>query len=142
MLVHFPIAFWSCAVVADVASFCRPEPFAPGLVAGIAFGALALGCISGLLAMIAGIVDFLDVPRDSPARDVSVTHLMAMSSAWLVFLVALALHGYPPTAPVTLAALIVSVAGFLAMAYGAWLGGKLVYEHAVGINKGGDTRSI
>jgi len=142
VLVHFPIVFWSCAVVADVASFHRPESFAPGLVAGVAFGALALGCISGLLAMIAGIVDFLDVPRDSPARDLSITHLMAMCSAWLVFLVALALHGYPPSTPVTLAALIASVAGFLAMAYGAWLGGKLVYEHAVGMKKSGDTRSI
>jgi uncharacterized membrane protein len=81
------------------------------------------------------------VPRDSPARDVSITHLMAMCSAWLVFLVALTLHGYPPTTPVSPAALIASAAGFLAMAYGAWLGGKLVYEHGVGAKEGGDTRA-
>jgi len=137
MLVHFPIVFWSCALVADVVSIFLPESIA----AVIAFGSLALGCITGLLAMIAGIVDFLGVPRDSPARDVSITHLMAMCSAWLVFLVALALHGYPPTTPVPPAALIASAAGFLAMAYGAWLGGKLVYEHGVGAKKGGDTRA-
>ena len=128
MLVHFPIVFWSCTVAADVASLVLPGSFA----AEIAFGALALGCITGLIAMAAGIVDFLGVSRDSPARDVSITHLMAMCSAWLVFLVALALHGFPPKTPVPLAALIASVAGFLAMAYGAWLGGKLVYEHGVG----------
>jgi len=137
MLVHFPIVFWSCTLVADVVSIFLPESIA----AAIAFGSLALGCITGLLAMIAGIVDFLGVSRDSPARDVSITHLMAMCSAWLVFLVALALHGYPPTTPVPPAALIASAAGFLAMAYGAWLGGKLVYEHGVGAKKGGDTRA-
>jgi uncharacterized membrane protein len=128
MLVHFPIVFWSCTVVADVVSLVLPGSFA----AEIAFGALALGCITGLLAMIAGIVDFLDVPRESPARDVSVTHLIAMCSAWLVFLVALALHGFPPQTPVPLAGVIASVAGFLSMGYGAWLGGRLVYEHGVG----------
>jgi len=128
MLVHFPIVFWSCALVADVVSVITRVPFA----AEIAFGALALGCVTGLLAMVAGIVDFRDVPRECPEHDVSVSHLMAMCSAWLVFLVALALHGYPPKTPVTLAALFASAAGFLVMAYGAWLGGRLVYQYRVG----------
>ena len=128
MLVHFPIVFWSCAVAADVVGqFTQPS-----LASGVALGALALGCASGLLAMIAGVLDFLDVPQDSPARGPAITHLMTMCSAWLIFLVALALHGYPPTTPVPIAALIASAAGFLAMAYGAWLGGKLVYEFGVG----------
>ena len=128
MLVHFPIVFWSCTLVADLASRVTHAP----LAAEIAMGALSLGCISGLLAMVAGIVDFLDVPRDSPAREVAISHVMAMCSAWLIFGVSLALHGYPPKTPVSLAALIVSAAGLLAMAYGAWLGGKLVYQFRVG----------
>ena len=129
MLVHFPIVFWSCTLVADVVSLITRASLATEL----AFGALAIGCVSGLLAMVAGIVDFLDVPRESPARDVSVSHLMAMCSAWLIFLVALALRGFPPTTPVTIAALIASAAGFLTMAYGAWLGGRLVYQYRVGM---------
>jgi uncharacterized membrane protein len=128
MLVHFPIVFWSCAVAADaVGQFTQPT-----LAAEVAFGTLALGCLSGLLAMIAGVLDFVDMAQDSPARGPAVTHLMAMCSAWLIFLVALALHGYPPTTPVPVAALFASAAGFLTMAYGAWLGGKLVYEFGVG----------
>ena len=129
MLVHFPVVFWTCAVAADVASMFTHD----SLASGLAMGALALGCISGLLAMVAGIVDFLDVPRSSPAGDVSVSHLIAMCGAWLIFLVALALHGYPPKTPVSLAALIASAAGFLVMVYGAWMGGRLVYEFGVGI---------
>jgi len=132
MLVHFPIVFWSCAVAADVVGmFSYAE-----VAAGVAFGTLALGCISGLLAMVLGMVDFVDIPRDSPARDPAVTHLMAMCSAWLIFLVALALRGFPPTTPVSIAALIASATGFLALAYGAWLGGKLVYEFGVGTTPG------
>jgi uncharacterized membrane protein len=132
MLVHFPIVFWSCAVVADaVGMFAHAS-----LAAQLGFWALALGCASGLLALIAGVVDFLDVPKDSPARDPATSHLMAMCSAWLIFLVALALRGFPPTTPVAIAALIASAAGFLVMAYGAWLGGKLVYEFGVGTTAG------
>ena len=132
MLVHFPIVFWSCAVAADVVGmFSYAE-----LAAGVAFGALALGGISGLLAAIAGVFDFFDLPKDSPARDSAITHLMAMFSAWLIFLVALALRGYPPTTPVSIASLIASATGFIAMAYGAWVGGKLVYEFGVGTTPG------
>jgi len=128
MLVHFPIVFWSCAFAADVVGqFTRTS-----LAAEVGFGTLALGCVSGLLAMIAGVFDLVDLPKDSPARDTAVMHLMAMCCAWLIFLVALALHGFPPTTPVSTVALIASVAGFLTMAYGAWLGGKLVYEFGVG----------
>jgi len=119
-------------VAADVAAmFIHSE-----LAAGVAFGALALGCVSGLLAAIAGVIDFVDLPKESPARDAAVSHLMAMCSAWLIFLAALALHGYPPKTPVSLAALIASAAGFLTMACGAWLGGKLVYEFGVGVTPG------
>jgi uncharacterized membrane protein len=132
MLVHFPIVFWTCALAADVVGrFSYAH-----LSAAVAFGALALGCVSGLLAMIAGMIDFVDIPKDSPARDPAITHLMAMGSAWLIFLVALALRGYPPTTPVSAASLIASATGFIAMAYGAWLGGKLVYEFGVGATPG------
>jgi len=127
MLVHFPIVFWSCALAADVVG-----RFTHALLAAeLASGSLALGCAMGLMAMIAGAFDFVALPQDSPARDTAVLHFMAMCSAWLIFLVALALRGYPPRPP-ALAALLATVAGFVTMAYGARLGGKLVYEFGVG----------
>jgi uncharacterized membrane protein len=128
MLVHFPIVFWSCAVAADVGSLFTEAPVAAELAAG----ALALGCASGLLAMSTGVLDFTALPKESPARDAAVMHLMTMCSAWLIFLLALALHGYPPQMPVPVAAQLTTAAGFLIMAFGGWLGGKLVYEFGVG----------
>lgn len=128
MLVHFPIVFWSCAVAADVAAVIAHAPMA----ANLASATLALGCISGLLAMIAGIVDFASLAKASPARDTAVTHLMAMCGAWLLFLLALALHGYPPRPEVSIVAFMTTLVGFATMAFGGWLGGKLVYEFGIG----------
>ncbi len=127
MLVHFPIVFWTCAPAAEVASLITRAP----LAAELAAGSIALGCVSGLLAMIAGMIDLIELQRDSPARDVAALHFMAMCGAWLLFLVALALHGYPPR-PAGIAVLLTSGAGFLTMVYGARLGGKLVFELGVG----------
>jgi len=128
MLVHFPIVFWSCAVAADVAGMAAPSP----LAAQLAFATLALGCASGLLAMIAGIHDFAGLAKDSPARDTAVIHLMAMCSAWLIFLLALALHGSPSMPEISILALVTTVVAFGVMAFGGWLGGKLVYKFGVG----------
>jgi uncharacterized membrane protein len=128
MLVHFPIVFWSCALAADVAGVAAHAPHA----AELASATLALGGASGLLAMIAGILDFVGLAKDSPARDPAVAHLMAMCGAWLIFLMALALHGYPPAPVVSIVALITTLVGFVTMAIGGWLGGKLVYEFGVG----------
>ena len=128
MLVHFPIVFWSCALAADVAGVFAHASRA----AELASATLALGGASGLLAMIAGIFDFVGLAKDSPARDPAVTHLMAMCSAWLIFLTALALHGFPPKPEISIVALATTVVGFVIMAFGGWLGGKLVYEFGVG----------
>jgi uncharacterized membrane protein len=128
MLVHFPIVFWSCALAADVAGVVAQAP----LAATVASATLALGCATGLLAMIAGILDFVGVAKDSPAREPAVAHLMAMCGAWLIFLMALALHGYPPVPVVSVVALLTTVVGFVTMAIGGWLGGKLVYQFKIG----------
>jgi uncharacterized membrane protein len=82
--------------------------------------------------MIAGAFEFIDIPRDSPERDAAVMHFMVMCSAWLIFLFALALHGYPPKIPVSPVALLTTALGFFTMVFGARLGGKLVYEFGVG----------
>jgi uncharacterized membrane protein len=130
MLVHFPVALWTLAVAADAGGvITRHEtPWS------VSFACQALGLLAALPAMAAGVLDFASVPRGHPARDTAIAHLMAMGTAWLSFLASAALRGLPGQEAPPAAAILAGIAGFLAMAVGGWLGGRLVYRFGVGVN--------
>lgn len=128
MLVHFPVALWTLSVAMD----------AGGLITGrevwwtAGFACQALGLLTAVPAMAAGAFDFASLPRGHPGTDTAVAHLTAMSLAWLLYLASAALRGLPgPEAPPG-PAIIAGFAGFLALAAGGWLGGRLVYRFGVG----------
>lgn len=134
MLVHFPIAFWTTALGADLIGIVRSTP----LVSTTAFWACALGCASGAAAMLAGVFDYRGLPDKSPARDTAVNHLMTMCGAWAVYFFSLVLRGYPAVAPTPPSAVVATLVGFVALAVGARSGGKLVYEFGVGQSRSSD----
>lgn len=130
MLVHFPVALWTLSVATD----------AGGLITGsqiwwsASFACQSLGLLAAVPAMAAGAFDFASLPRGHPGHDTAVAHLSAMGAAWLSFLASVVLRGLPgPEAP-SLAAILAGFAGFIAMAVGGWLGGRLVYHFGVGVN--------
>lgn len=130
MLVHFPVALWTLSVATD----------AGGLITGgevwwsASFACQALGLLAAVPAMAAGAIDFASLPRGHPGLDTAVAHLSAMGVAWLSFLASVVLRGLPGTDAPPLVAVIAGFAGFLAMAAGGWLGGRLVYHFRVGVN--------
>lgn len=126
-LVHFPIACWSLAVVADFAGLYFGEQ-AWRWSAGL----LAVGCASALIAMIAGMVELARVPEGDALRDVY-WHLGLMLSALALFSTRLLLRldHLQPLAPDVLS-LLLDAAGFICLAIGGWLGGRLVYGHGIG----------
>lgn len=132
MLVHFPIALWTGAVVADLG----------GWVAGhtvwwmISFGCQALGVLAALVAMLFGLLDYASIPRQHPAQDTAVFHMLAMGTAWVMFVVSIALRGLPPGQPPSIWATAAAVVGFATMAVGGWLGGQLVYHFGIGVREG------
>lgn len=129
MLVHFPVALWTLAIGAD----------AGGLVAGhdgwwqAGFACQALGVLAALAAMVAGVLDYAALPRHHPAQDTAMAHMLVMGTAWICFLASLGLRGLPDGSTPPLPALVAAAAGFVAMACGGWLGGRLVYRFAVGV---------
>jgi len=134
-LVHFPIALWTVSVAADVAvaaGFALDPVFAYAtLVAGLAFSALAL---------LAGFVDYALLRSDHPAQSTATWHMTFMTAAAGLFLVSAWLRG-GPVAPPT-AALGCSVAGWLVLLAGGWLGGTLVYRYGVAVETAeGSSRS-
>lgn len=129
MLVHFPIALWTATVALDGAGWFLGQP----ALSTVAFGSLAAGLAVALLAMIAGALDYAAIPKQHAAQGTAVSHMLAMGSAWLLFMVSLALRGWPPREPAPVWAIAVALLGFTVMAVGGWLGGKLVYGFAIGV---------
>ena len=130
-LVHFPIACWSLATAADVASLWWGKP--AWMLAGVL---LALGTLIALAAMATGFIELLKVGAEHPAtRDLN-RHLLLMLTAWCLYATSLflRLQGTTLTQPDTVD-LALSVVGFVVLVIGGWFGGKLVYGHGVGVGK-------
>jgi uncharacterized membrane protein len=129
-LVHFPVACWSLATAADLASLAWGEPawrFAGiVLLAGIGFS---------IPAMLAGFLELAKLAEDSLAiKDVNRHMLMVMCAlACYVTSLFLRLHGTQLVEP-GLLAIGSSVLGFLCLGVAGWLGGKLVYGHRLGVS--------
>jgi uncharacterized membrane protein len=131
-IVHFPIALFLSATVADlawVAGLTSDTHIAAVLMAG--------GLASGLLAMGAGMVDLTRV--DESVVPHAMSHVMAVGLAWLGYGVALYLRKDTLSAGAVSApgapAIIVSLASALVLAFGGWLGGRLVYTFGANVAK-------
>jgi uncharacterized membrane protein len=128
-LVHFPIACWSLATAADLASLVWGElawrPAGILLLAGIGFS---------IPAMLAGFFELAKVAEDNPAiKDANRHMLMVMCAlAFYTASLLLRLQGTHLAKP-GLLAISMSVLGLLFLAVAGWLGGKLVYGHRLGV---------
>lgn len=126
-LVHFPIACWTLATVADFTGLWLGE-----IAWRWSSGLLAVGCTMAVAAMAAGLVELARVPEGQAIRDAYV-HMGAMLAALLLFIARLVwgLDGFQPVAP-DLISLLLDAGGFLFLVAGGWFGAKLVYQHGVG----------
>jgi uncharacterized membrane protein len=131
MLVHFPVAFWTVAAVAYVASAADVVESAD-VIAKFANGA---GLTMAMLAMFAGLFELRSIDSRSEAMRVATWHMMTMATVWVCFLVALMLSISTGLNRSTaqLATVACAVVGVLLMGVGAWLGGRLVYDFGVAV---------
>jgi uncharacterized membrane protein len=133
MLVHFPIAFWSAATVAYVMTASGAGE--PAMVfAKYANGA---GLLLAMLAILAGLLELRSIDGSSDAMRVAIWHMMIMATVWFCFLLALLLSASTglDQAAERLGEAACAGTGFVLMALGGWLGGRLVYEFGVAVKK-------
>ncbi|ANQ84943.1 hypothetical protein dqs_1905 [Azoarcus olearius] len=140
MLIHFPVAALIALVGADLAWWMSADPFwaRAGLwLAGV-------GAFGGWIASVTGLIDLLTVARiraKITAWCHAVMAVMMLALASLNWLLRYRSPGpdagvAPGTALDTgpaLAALALTLLTALLIALASWLGGRLVYEHAVGV---------
>ncbi len=130
-LVHFPVACWVLAPLADFGGLVwRPQWLWPAS-AGLA----GLGCAFGLLAAGAGMLELMKLGNDHPASKPALWHMLLALASWCLFagsLVARVRGGalVPPDALV----FALEAAGLVGVLATGWLGGTLVYGYGVGVS--------
>ncbi len=131
-LVHFPVACWSLATLADATGLLHPDARLPQFAAAL----LAIGCAAGLLAAIAGFVELLGLPPAHPAGRDAIRHMALALTTWCLYAGSLYLRidiDARQLRAVGAIALAASGLGFVFLLATGWMGGRLVYGHGVGV---------
>lgn len=130
-LVHFPIAAWTTALVADGVFLVTEAP----LAWAVAYWALAAGALSGLLAMALGWLDYALLAQSHPGRSTAQKHMLVMATAWSLFLLDLLLRN--PGAPDSLSGwlTVLTLIGFVTLGAGGHMGARLVYYRGINVNR-------
>lgn len=127
MLVVFPVAFLTVTPLADLAFWWSDDAF----WARLAFWLSAGGFLTGLVAAVAGFLDFLLVPRVRQ-RLAGWTHLLtAVMALSLAGANAQLRHADPVDAALPWG-LVLSAVMALMVAIAGWIGGTLTFGHGIG----------
>lgn len=126
-LVHLPLAFLPLAVGADLAGSVTDTPSLHEL----GKRAVGLAAASALVAATTGLIAQEEVSAEGEARDLLVTHRNLNLAATLLA-GAMAVWRSRRRAP-TAGYLALGLAGLGVVTYTAYLGGKMVYDHGVGV---------
>jgi len=127
MMIHFPVAALLGLVASDLAYLWNGDPF----WARSSLWLAGIGSLGGWLASMAGLVDLLTVERirlKITAWCHAIIAVMMLSLATLNWLLR---YQGPDDMPLWCLYLSLLTAGLIALA--AYLGGRLVYEQAVGV---------
>lgn len=128
MLAHFPVACWTIATAADIASFRYGAP-----AWHVANTLLWIGLLIAVPTFFLGVIDLIRIRNDPAPVRIAFTHMGVMFGAFVLYLVSLVMrvHEEHLGAP-GVAARIISVIAFLVLFVGGWLGGTLVYGYGAG----------
>jgi uncharacterized membrane protein len=123
--VHFPIAFYTFALVLDVLSKLFDFPHAPIAATYAIVGAF----IGTVFAVPLGLLDRADMTPGSRLKRTATRHMILQVSAFLVFVVNLIVRWPDRSQPeAEILWIILDVVGVALMGAGAALGGEMVYK--------------
>lgn len=131
MLIVFPLGLLATALFFDVIALVTDHR---GLFQA-SYYMIAAGIVSGLLAAVFGLIDYLAIPHGTRAKRVGTMHgggnvlvILLFAASWLV-------RRDHPADPGTLAIALAAVGAALGGVTG-WLGGELVDRLGVGVDDG------
>lgn len=131
MLIVFPLGVLAMSLVFDVIGGLAGWP----KLHEAAFYMIAAGIISGLLAAVFGLIDFLAIPTGTRAKRIGAVHGSGNVVVLAIFAAGWLLRRENPAQPEVLAVILSAAAAGLAAITG-WLGGELVGRLGVGVDDG------
>ncbi|HEX6534018.1 MAG TPA: DUF2231 domain-containing protein [Gemmatimonadaceae bacterium] len=131
MLIVFPLGLLGMAVIFDI---IRLLGGATGLAVA-SYHMIAGGIITGLLAAVFGLIDWLAIPSGTRAKAIGRWHAIGNVVIVALFAVSWWLRRPDPATPSTLAFVLGLIGLALALVTG-WLGGELVDRLGVGVDDG------
>jgi uncharacterized membrane protein len=94
--------------------------------------ALVIGLVTTVPTALTGLADWLAISPGTPLRRTATSHLLAMVTATVFFLLAaLVGHDGYADAEVTTGGLLLTLVGFALLTLGGWLGGAVVFTHGM-----------
>lgn len=136
MLIVFPLGLLATSVGFDVVAIVSGS----GYWSEIAWWLMSVGIVSGLLAAVFGLIDFLRIPTGTRARRIGVYHGLGNVVVVGLFAASWLLRRDDPRTVEVGAYALSFAAGALAAATG-WLGGELVERMGVGVDEGANLNS-
>ena len=94
--------------------------------------ALIVGLVATVPTALTGFADWLDISRGTPLWRTATAHLTAMLSATVIFAIAAGSgHADYVDGVVGGGSLVLTLAGYVVLAAGGWLGGAIVFVHGM-----------
>jgi uncharacterized membrane protein len=131
MLIAFPLGVLGMSLFFDLIGLGTNRP----ALLQASYYMIAAGIISGLLAAVFGLIDFLGITAGTRAKRIGLLHGCGNVVVVALFAVSWWLRRPAPSAPGTLPIVISAVAVGIALVTG-WLGGELVDRLGVGVDDG------
>jgi uncharacterized membrane protein len=128
MLVSFPVAFWTGALGCDIAGGITHDPF----WFRVSVVAIAAGTVIGVLAAIAGYIDYATVAMPRAARRTANGHLWWSLAAIVVFAAAWAVRAGTPGSAIGIA---LTASGSAIFLIGGYFGSELSARFGVGMRE-------
>jgi uncharacterized membrane protein len=136
MLIVFPLGLLATSLLFDIVYLVTEN----GRFADISFWMIASGLVSGLIAGVFGLIDWVAIPSNTRAKRIGALHGIGNLLVTGLFAVSWFLRYDAPYVPEAGAIVLSGLAVMLALVTG-WLGGELVDRLAVGVDDGAHLNS-
>ena len=130
-LIVFPLGLLGMAVIFDLISFGTKNSHWTDM----AFYMIGAGILTGLLAAIFGLIDWVAIPKNTRAKSVGAVHGVGNVIVVLLFAVSFYFR-WQDTTNVSAVGYACSFLGFCIALFTGWLGGELVDRLGVGVDNG------